>query len=269
MRSMGDEHSEASRQARPVGTRRRPLRATGRAMGGTLRWLARFGVVAGFIGLGVAVGGFMRFSAAVHEHNTAEPLAVAEAAGAARGIVVLTGGAARIAHGLSLLDGGAGERLLISGVYPDTSDAALRDRNRPYARLFDCCIDMERISVDTVSNARETARWVKERGFDSLLLVTSAYHMPRSLMEFRRALPKVRLTAAPLRLPALDQEDWWRDSGTLRLVVGEYVKYVGALARDWLGPERLSALRGALFQARGGTQDHGSRQPLRQTVRTL
>jgi len=42
-------------------------------------------------------------------------------------------------------------------------------------------------SRDTYENALFTARIVKEKGFNKICLVTSAYHMPRAVMLFHRA----------------------------------------------------------------------------------
>src|SRR3546814_1477416 len=54
--------------------------------------------------------------------------------------------------------------------------------------LFDCCVDLGREAVDTRSNADETVRWVNKRGYRSLRLVTSAWHMPRARLELAERL---------------------------------------------------------------------------------
>jgi uncharacterized SAM-binding protein YcdF (DUF218 family) len=105
------------------------------------------------------------------------------------GIVVLTGGAGRIERGLALIEAGKARKMLISGV-----DRAVRPRelavqyDKPM-RLFDCCIDLGREAVDTRSNADEVARWVQRRGYRSIRLVTTDWHMPRAGFEIGRALP--------------------------------------------------------------------------------
>src|ERR1700738_4605625 len=96
----------------------------------------------------------------------------------ADGIVVLTGGSSRVSDAMELLAGGYGKRLLISGVHPtnDVSDISrsLPDNNQS---LLGCCVDLDRSAVNTRSNAAETRRWARERGFKSLIVVTSNYHM--------------------------------------------------------------------------------------------
>jgi len=52
-----------------------------------------------------------------------------------------------------------------------------------------CCITLGFRSVDTRSNAREVADWVKVNKFTSLRLVTSDWHMRRAGFELGLALP--------------------------------------------------------------------------------
>ena len=104
-------------------------------------------------------------------------------------IIVLTGDKNRIAHGINILKNGSGQRLLISGVNEKISNTKIKnlygvDINSK--KLFDCCIDIDRISTNTFENSRETYIWSKELGFRNLLIVTSHYHVPRVKLEFSR-----------------------------------------------------------------------------------
>jgi uncharacterized SAM-binding protein YcdF (DUF218 family) len=116
----------------------------------------------------------------------------------ADGIVVVTGGSARIEVALQLLADGAAERLLISGVHDSTDAAMLVRRTRSDPALFDCCVDLDHAALDTAGNAREAADWASEHGFQSLLVVTSAYHIPRTTHEMARLLPGTELIAFPI-----------------------------------------------------------------------
>ena len=97
-------------------------------------------------------------------------------------IIVLTGDKNRIAHGINILKNGSGQRLLISGVNEKISNTKIKDLygvDVNSKKLFDCCIDIDRISTNTFENSRETYIWSKELGFRNLLIVTSHYHVPR------------------------------------------------------------------------------------------
>ena len=113
----------------------------------------------------------------------------------ADGIVVLTGGASRIADAIELLAAGRGKRLLISGVHRTTTTAEIARINPRYEGLVACCVDLDHSAINTVGNAIETRRWVHERGFTSLIVVTSAYHMPRTMAELERQMPEHRAGA--------------------------------------------------------------------------
>jgi uncharacterized SAM-binding protein YcdF (DUF218 family) len=147
-------------------------------------------------------------------------------------IVVLTGGSARINGALNLLAEGRASRLLISGVNPSVTShdlAGLIDAE--LSGSLECCVDLDREAADTIGNATETRLWAEERGFSSLIVVTSNYHMPRSMTELASAMPNVALIPFPVSNPALRISDWWRDPPTFALLVGEYGKYLFAKAR--------------------------------------
>jgi uncharacterized SAM-binding protein YcdF (DUF218 family) len=150
----------------------------------------------------------------------------------ADGIVVLTGGSSRVSDAMELLAGGYGKRLLISGVHPtnDVSDISrsLPDNNQS---LLSCCVDLDRSAVNTRSNAAETRRWAHERGFKSLIVVTSNYHMPRAIAEMSHAMPDIALIPFAVVGDKWRDEPWWTSGATLRLLLSEYVKYVAVEMR--------------------------------------
>jgi uncharacterized SAM-binding protein YcdF (DUF218 family) len=149
----------------------------------------------------------------------------------ADGIVVLTGGTSRVTDGLELLAAGRGKRLLITGVNPGTTTADIARQAPGYARLLACCVDLDYSAVNTLGNAVEARRWALDRGFHSLVIVTSAYHMPRALAEIGHQLPEVTLVPYPVVSDRLRIEPWWSNSATTRLVLSEYFKYLFAQVR--------------------------------------
>jgi len=149
----------------------------------------------------------------------------------ADGIVVLTGGSSRVSDAMDLLAAGYGKRLLISGVHP-TNDANDISRTLPDSQsLMGCCVDLDRSAVNTRSNAAETRRWARERGFKSLIVVTSNYHMPRAIVELSHAMPDIDLIPFAVVGDKWRDEPWWTSGATFRLLLSEYVKYVAAEVR--------------------------------------
>ena len=185
-----------------------------------------------------ATAGFAGFLSQLHGTETRPPRT-------ADGIVVLTGGSSRVSDAMELLAGGYGKRLLISGVHP-LSGASDISRSLPDNQaLLNCCVDLDRSAVNTRSNAAETRRWAHERGFKSLIVVTSNYHMPRAIVELSHAMPDVTLVPFAVVGDKWREEPWWSNSGTLRLVLSEYVKYVAAEVRVRLADIGLDVTREA------------------------
>lgn len=104
------------------------------------------------------------------------------------GIVVLTGGAKRIERGLDLVGRERAERMLISGVDRSVRPEELAEQYKADRKLFECCIDLGREAVDTRSNGAETARWVRQKKFSTVRLVTTDWHMPRARFELSQQL---------------------------------------------------------------------------------
>jgi uncharacterized SAM-binding protein YcdF (DUF218 family) len=152
----------------------------------------------------------------------------------ADGIVVLTGGAARINDAIELLASGRGKRLLISGVHPTTRSIELARLVPEYKMMFSCCIDLGHSAINTIGNAVETRHWVRDQGFHSLVVVTSSYHMPRAMAELAHQIPDVTLIPFPVVPEKRRGEPWWSSAATARLMVTEYLKYLVAVVRTRL-----------------------------------
>jgi uncharacterized SAM-binding protein YcdF (DUF218 family) len=149
----------------------------------------------------------------------------------ADGIVVLTGGTSRVADALELLSSGRGKRLLITGVNPGTTTGDIARQVVDYNRLLACCVDYDYSALNTLGNAVQARHWALEHRFNSLIVVTSSYHMPRALAELSHQLPDVALIPYPVVSDRLRVEPWWSNSTTTRLVVSEYLKYLAAKVR--------------------------------------
>jgi uncharacterized SAM-binding protein YcdF (DUF218 family) len=103
-------------------------------------------------------------------------------------VVVLTGGKGRIERGLEVLERQQAKRMLVSGVDPSVSVAELAKLQGAPPELFKCCVDLGKEAVDTRTNADEAARWIEKKGYKSVRLVTTDWHMPRARLELRRAI---------------------------------------------------------------------------------
>jgi len=154
----------------------------------------------------------------------------------ADGIVVLTGGASRIADAVELLAAGRGRRLLITGVNPLTNQGGLSRAVPLHDRFITCCVDLDHSAINTVGNAVETRRWARQRGFRSLIVVTSNYHMPRALAELGHQLPDVVLIPFPVVTEKRRAEPWWSNAASARLLFSEYLKYIYSVMRHRLDP---------------------------------
>ncbi|MGI9371667.1 MAG: YdcF family protein [Hyphomicrobiales bacterium] len=159
----------------------------------------------------------------------------------ADGIVVLTGGPARIASGVKLLDDGKGERLLISGVHEATTPQALAAQLENSKKFFDCCIDLGKQALNTQGNAMEAAEWAKKKDYKSVVVVTAAYHLPRALAQFAHYMPNVQLIPHAV-LPKAGSAESKVSPQRIMLIFSEYTKFLLAHATNTLGAKSSGSL---------------------------
>lgn len=145
-------------------------------------------------------------------------------------IAVLTGGSGRLGEGLDLLSRGMAGKLYVSGVYEGVDVNTLLDLSRRRPGSFECCLIIG-YAEDTVGNARETTDWMKKEGYQSIRIVTSGYHMPRALLEFRFAYGGIEIIPHPVFSKNVKQDKWWAWPGTAALIIGEFNKYIFAYLR--------------------------------------
>jgi uncharacterized SAM-binding protein YcdF (DUF218 family) len=150
-------------------------------------------------------------------------------------VVALTGGAERIGDAARLLADGYGRRLLITGVHPRTSAEDIARREPRLRPLLDCCVDVDHRAMNTVGNAFETADWARRNAVASVIVVTSSWHMPRTMAELRAAAPDLRLLPFPVVTSGFEPDSWRSDLRTARLLAVEYAKYRVVMLRGFLG----------------------------------
>jgi uncharacterized SAM-binding protein YcdF (DUF218 family) len=194
------------------------------------RWIGFLTMTAGAVGVLLLAAGFFWFAWTIpNEEVTLDRNA--------DGIVVLTGAASRIPDAIELLAVERGKRLLITGVHRATSAREIVRLTPLYARYFACCVDLDRSALNTFGNALETKRWARQHNFNSLIVVTSNWHIPRAMVEIEHQLPDVTLIAYPVLSEKVKTEPWWSNVDTARLLFAEYLKYLFALTRMNLDPD--------------------------------
>jgi uncharacterized SAM-binding protein YcdF (DUF218 family) len=159
------------------------------------------------------LGGF--FVYLYHIHHLQEIFRPAD------GIVILTGGKGRIQKGIQLLDIAPEKPLLITGVRTPRQikeiSTFLQHENH---------IDLGFKATTTRENAREISEWDKVKSCSSLTVVTSHYHIPRSLLELKETLPHIKLIPYPIISHSFQNLKWLAEPDLWHLLFKEYNKYL-------------------------------------------
>ncbi len=150
------------------------------------------------------------------------------------GIIVTTGGDARIKEGLNLLSLGVGKKMLVTGVGKGiTKQNLLRklDLDKEERRMFLCCTELDYSAEDTKGNAKSALDWLRENDFSKFRLVTANYHFPRALLEFEKKLKNynIEIKFWPVNPPGLNLSNWYVHWPSVKLLLREYLKYLFAL----------------------------------------
>jgi uncharacterized SAM-binding protein YcdF (DUF218 family) len=199
-------------------------------LAGFARWIGFLTMTAGAVAALLLTVGFLWFAISIQTEDS-------QLEGKADGIVVLTGAASRIPDAIELLAAERGKRLLITGVHRATSASEIARLTPLYSKYFTCCIDLDKSALNTFGNALETRRWAREHNFNSLIIVTSNWHMPRAMAEVAHQLPDTALIAYPVMSEKVKSEPWWQSLDTTRFLFAEYLKYLFALTRMGIDPD--------------------------------
>jgi uncharacterized SAM-binding protein YcdF (DUF218 family) len=193
-------------------------------------WLFKIGVWSLFF-LAIWLGGFLWFTFQIPRPplNDERP---------ADAIIVLTGGAGRLEHGLKLLAEGKGKALFVSGAGEGTTVADVIAKASPEVHqtlqgMAKPPIFLGHQAENTIGNAEETAQWITDARYKTIRLVTANYHLPRSINEFREMMPGLVIIPDPVFPVDYDFNSWWRDPGTRTLLFAEYHKYLASRLRHW------------------------------------
>jgi uncharacterized SAM-binding protein YcdF (DUF218 family) len=141
-------------------------------------------------------------------------------------IIVLTGGSNRIDTGLELLKINSSKRLFITGV--NSNIAKVIDVLKIFSSLplaLQSQIEFGQKATNTFENVLEVKEWLELNKVNSITLVTSSYHIPRSLLIFKDGLPGIGLEAYPVFSNRFKNQDWWKDKKSIIFFLKEYTKY--------------------------------------------
>ncbi|MDZ7842525.1 MAG: YdcF family protein [Gammaproteobacteria bacterium] len=149
----------------------------------------------------------------------------------------LGSGADRLLYALQLHRAGKAPRILLTGgnVFPQPglqSEAYYARELLGQWGVPESAIIMETESRNTIENAEHSARIIAERGWNEVLLVTSATHMHRAVLAFRHA--GVAVTPAPTDFLAVQSNrpavlSWIPNAGALSGTTHALHEYIGRL----------------------------------------
>ncbi|MGB7374395.1 MAG: YdcF family protein [Pontixanthobacter sp.] len=144
--------------------------------------------------------------------------------GISQAVIVPTGAAGRIEHGLEVLANGDAREMLVTGVDREVRPAEFAAQFGVSMELMQCCITLGYKAVDTRGNAAETAEWIEDRGITDLRLVTTDWHMRRARNELEHSIP----AGVTIIGDAVESEP------SLRILFLEYHKYIASrVANIW------------------------------------
>ena len=149
-------------------------------------------------------------------------------------LVVLTGGSDRLEAALTLMHQQVSDKMLISGVHPQTTlKDILKLDSESNVLLAGVKIFLDYDAHSTLENAQKTRKWVHDYHVKSIRLVTAHYHMPRALLEFHQNLRHINILSHPIIPRIFKESNWFYHKDIVWVLWREYHKYLGALIRNF------------------------------------
>ncbi len=153
-------------------------------------------------------------------------------------IVILTGGTNRIKDGLKIIKDfrkskKRSYKILVSGTGIGFTKNSLKNQlgSNFDPKLIQCCIDLDNVSKNTITNASETFKWTQKNDIKEFILITSNYHLPRAYLEFKNIMPNLNIHTYAITPKKHEIENWLNSYQTFGLVFTEYCKYIVASLR--------------------------------------
>ena len=138
-------------------------------------------------------------------------------------VVVLTGGSNRIGTAIDVFKKHHAKYMLISGVNKKvTKEKLLNGLSETEQEKITLGYEAE----NTVGNAQEINNWIQDKDVSSILLITSFYHMPRSIFEIGRKNPALKIAPWPVFPTEFDQSVEWIKTRYAWQLLLEYHKFI-------------------------------------------
>ena len=147
-------------------------------------------------------------------------------------IIVLTGGRNRISEATKLYNDNKAKYMFISGVAKDITLENIQNTQNIKIKKTKT-VEIGHKADNTVGNANETKEWIENNNIKSIRLVTSNYHIFRSLIEFRNHLNDTKILLHPVYSEYIEKK-WWTSWQTFSLIFKEYNKFICAYLRSKL-----------------------------------
>ena len=144
-------------------------------------------------------------------------------------IVVLTGGGERVPKALSLLSERYAQHLFISGV---NRTVKLSDLTKGLPPELIGQITLGYQAKDTRGNAKETGDFIQKKNIKRILLITSFYHMPRSIFEILKVSPHLQIVPFPIFPKSFNNSVEWIKTRYAWLLFVEYHKFIVTKVQD-------------------------------------
>ncbi len=138
------------------------------------------------------------------------------------GIAVLTGGKGRIAKGIELFKENPYSFLIISGVDKSIKSIEVVPKDILNSnRVF-----IDRKSETTIDNAEEIIKWSNKNSITNIRIITSDYHMPRSMLILLKKSKNLNFYADPVISDINIRKNIFENFKSLLFLSEEYSKYL-------------------------------------------
>ena len=138
------------------------------------------------------------------------------------GIAVLTGGKGRINLGLKLFSENRTLKLIISGVDKQVSVNNIIPNDLKNAAN----ITIDKDSESTYQNAKVVNRWSIKHKLRNITIITSYYHMPRSMFLMKLLSPNVNFYPYPVKKVFASNSSFKENIFYYFFLTEEYIKYL-------------------------------------------